>query len=309
LPKDWTVLFSLVHGEHIIIVSFDGANDWAGIYALLNTQICTNCQEKNKDPVVKAIHFDAYQPDVLAYAALNAFYPILLFLAFNWPKPAPAFHNIPLMAVVPAHLTAKVPQNKKKKQKDKWNKSPDVSNDEDPVLEPKKVYDNPKCLQAAVASAMKSGLMQHTGWTTTADLIVSVTSINKFLKLMLDNILLLAPVPTQELTPVQPVEMDTKADAMATSDHTLTDIAEETPAYKVTAMDIAPSMPTIDPSFYVATLVVLPSPLMIDTVAATRPNKKNNKQLVKPVQPLARLGSRKPPGLKVPVPKQKPLNH
>uniref|UniRef100_A0A915IR45 Uncharacterized protein n=1 Tax=Romanomermis culicivorax TaxID=13658 RepID=A0A915IR45_ROMCU len=91
--------------------------------------------------------------------------------------------------------------------------------------------------------------------------MVSVTSINEFLKLML--------VPTQELTPIQPVETDTKADTMATSDHTLTDIAEETPADKVTAIDIAPLMPTIDPSIYVATLVVLSSPLMIATVAAT----------------------------------------
>uniref|UniRef100_A0A915J1T2 Uncharacterized protein n=1 Tax=Romanomermis culicivorax TaxID=13658 RepID=A0A915J1T2_ROMCU len=35
--EDWTALFSLVEGEHTIIVSFDGAEDWAGIYALLGT--------------------------------------------------------------------------------------------------------------------------------------------------------------------------------------------------------------------------------------------------------------------------------
>uniref|UniRef100_A0A915JZD4 Uncharacterized protein n=1 Tax=Romanomermis culicivorax TaxID=13658 RepID=A0A915JZD4_ROMCU len=35
--EDWTALFSLVDGEHTIIVSFDGADHWAGIYALLGT--------------------------------------------------------------------------------------------------------------------------------------------------------------------------------------------------------------------------------------------------------------------------------
>uniref|UniRef100_A0A915ISK5 Uncharacterized protein n=1 Tax=Romanomermis culicivorax TaxID=13658 RepID=A0A915ISK5_ROMCU len=59
--EDWTTLFSLVHGEHTIVVSFDGADDWAGIYALLGTQFQTDHQKKNKDLVIKAIHFDAYR--------------------------------------------------------------------------------------------------------------------------------------------------------------------------------------------------------------------------------------------------------
>uniref|UniRef100_A0A915HWG6 Uncharacterized protein n=1 Tax=Romanomermis culicivorax TaxID=13658 RepID=A0A915HWG6_ROMCU len=59
-PEDWTALFSLVDGEHTIVVCFDGADDWAGIYALLGTQFRTDRQKKNKDPLVKAIHFDAY---------------------------------------------------------------------------------------------------------------------------------------------------------------------------------------------------------------------------------------------------------
>uniref|UniRef100_A0A915LB03 Uncharacterized protein n=1 Tax=Romanomermis culicivorax TaxID=13658 RepID=A0A915LB03_ROMCU len=59
-PEDWTALFSLVDNEHTIVVSFDGADDWAGIYALLGTQFRTDHQKKNKDPIVKAIHFDAY---------------------------------------------------------------------------------------------------------------------------------------------------------------------------------------------------------------------------------------------------------
>uniref|UniRef100_A0A915J4S8 Uncharacterized protein n=1 Tax=Romanomermis culicivorax TaxID=13658 RepID=A0A915J4S8_ROMCU len=36
--EDWTALFSLVDGQHTIVVSFDGANDWARIYALSGTQ-------------------------------------------------------------------------------------------------------------------------------------------------------------------------------------------------------------------------------------------------------------------------------
>uniref|UniRef100_A0A915IRX8 Uncharacterized protein n=1 Tax=Romanomermis culicivorax TaxID=13658 RepID=A0A915IRX8_ROMCU len=34
--EDWTALFSLVDGQHTILISFDGGNDWAGIYALLS---------------------------------------------------------------------------------------------------------------------------------------------------------------------------------------------------------------------------------------------------------------------------------
>uniref|UniRef100_A0A915JPZ6 Uncharacterized protein n=1 Tax=Romanomermis culicivorax TaxID=13658 RepID=A0A915JPZ6_ROMCU len=56
-------------------------------------------------------------------------------------------------------LTALKALKKKKKQKDKWNKSSDVSDKEDPSLQPKKLYDDSKRLQAAVALAMKSGLM------------------------------------------------------------------------------------------------------------------------------------------------------
>uniref|UniRef100_A0A915ICD0 Reverse transcriptase RNase H-like domain-containing protein n=1 Tax=Romanomermis culicivorax TaxID=13658 RepID=A0A915ICD0_ROMCU len=59
-PEDWTVLFSLVDGDHTIIISFDGADNWAGIYALVGTQFRPNRQKKNKDPIIKAIHFDAY---------------------------------------------------------------------------------------------------------------------------------------------------------------------------------------------------------------------------------------------------------
>uniref|UniRef100_A0A915HFI2 Uncharacterized protein n=1 Tax=Romanomermis culicivorax TaxID=13658 RepID=A0A915HFI2_ROMCU len=60
-PEDWTALFPLVNSEHTIVVSFDGADDWPGIYALLGTQFWTDRQKENEDPIVKAIHFDAYR--------------------------------------------------------------------------------------------------------------------------------------------------------------------------------------------------------------------------------------------------------
>uniref|UniRef100_A0A915K4Q7 Uncharacterized protein n=1 Tax=Romanomermis culicivorax TaxID=13658 RepID=A0A915K4Q7_ROMCU len=197
-------------------------------------------------------HASYLQQDVLAYDALNAFYSILLFLAFgrysfipevyNAPLLYPhdsleaaeigrlaktlivAFHNDSLHDVLPGHSTDKVyptisqvaspaimrdkvlsayqffmynctssghgrsfclgtqpnsfrdmktlmrtthlkllttpkmPKKKKKKQKEEWNKSPDISNDEDPSLQLKKLYDDATHLQAAIASAMKNGL-------------------------------------------------------------------------------------------------------------------------------------------------------
>uniref|UniRef100_A0A915IXM8 Uncharacterized protein n=1 Tax=Romanomermis culicivorax TaxID=13658 RepID=A0A915IXM8_ROMCU len=59
--------------------------------------------------------------------------------------------------LTPAHCP-KVPKKKKKKQKDEWNTSPDVSDDEDRALQPRSVFDDAKCLQAAVTWAMKSNL-------------------------------------------------------------------------------------------------------------------------------------------------------
>uniref|UniRef100_A0A915HDL6 Uncharacterized protein n=1 Tax=Romanomermis culicivorax TaxID=13658 RepID=A0A915HDL6_ROMCU len=68
------------------------------------------------------------------------------------------FHNV-TSTTHPKLLTApKVPKKKRKKQKDEWNKSPDVSDDEDLALQPRSVFDNPKRLQAAVTLATKSNL-------------------------------------------------------------------------------------------------------------------------------------------------------
>uniref|UniRef100_A0A915I1P0 Uncharacterized protein n=1 Tax=Romanomermis culicivorax TaxID=13658 RepID=A0A915I1P0_ROMCU len=55
--------------------------------------------------------------------------------------------------------TPKVLKKKKEKQKEGWNKSPDISDHEDLALQPRSLFDDPKHLQAAVTSAMKSGLM------------------------------------------------------------------------------------------------------------------------------------------------------
>uniref|UniRef100_A0A915HX49 Uncharacterized protein n=1 Tax=Romanomermis culicivorax TaxID=13658 RepID=A0A915HX49_ROMCU len=69
--EDWTTLFSLVDHDHIILISFDEADNWVGIYALLCTQFSTHRQEKNKDAVVKAIHFDVYQAPVVAQVVVQ----------------------------------------------------------------------------------------------------------------------------------------------------------------------------------------------------------------------------------------------
>uniref|UniRef100_A0A915J9N7 Uncharacterized protein n=1 Tax=Romanomermis culicivorax TaxID=13658 RepID=A0A915J9N7_ROMCU len=71
------------------------------------------------------------------------------------------FHSVKVLMPTshPKLLTApKVPKKKKKKQRDEWNKSPDVSDDEDLALQLRSVFDDPKCLQAAVTTAMKSNL-------------------------------------------------------------------------------------------------------------------------------------------------------
>uniref|UniRef100_A0A915K8C9 Uncharacterized protein n=1 Tax=Romanomermis culicivorax TaxID=13658 RepID=A0A915K8C9_ROMCU len=60
-PEDWTTLFSLVDRDHTIIISFNGADDWVGVYVLLGTQFCIDRQKKNKEAVVKVIHLDAYR--------------------------------------------------------------------------------------------------------------------------------------------------------------------------------------------------------------------------------------------------------
>uniref|UniRef100_A0A915IJR9 Uncharacterized protein n=1 Tax=Romanomermis culicivorax TaxID=13658 RepID=A0A915IJR9_ROMCU len=102
-----------------------------------------------------------------------------------------------------------------------------------------------------------------------ADLMVSSASINDFLKLMLDDIWPLAPVPVEESTPLQPIDMETEVNT-TTLDQMLTDIPEETTANNITPMDVASPTPAMDPSLYLGMPAVLPGSTMIPTVAAAR---------------------------------------
>uniref|UniRef100_A0A915JY51 Uncharacterized protein n=1 Tax=Romanomermis culicivorax TaxID=13658 RepID=A0A915JY51_ROMCU len=109
-----------------------------------------------------------------------------------------------------------------------------------------------------------------TGPPATVDHMVSATLINNFLKLMLDDISSLAPVLLETSTLTHQTEMDTKAEATATSDKTLTDITQESMVNNETAMDVVQPPTAVDPLIYLATQGVLPSPLMIPTVAAAK---------------------------------------
>uniref|UniRef100_A0A915IEJ7 Uncharacterized protein n=1 Tax=Romanomermis culicivorax TaxID=13658 RepID=A0A915IEJ7_ROMCU len=84
---------------------------------------------------------------------------------------------------------------------------------------------------------------------------------------MLEDISSLAPVSPEITMPVHQGEMDTKAEATAISDQTLTYILQETSTNNETVVQ---PIPAIDPSIYLATPVALPSSLMIATVATAR---------------------------------------
>uniref|UniRef100_A0A915KCD5 Uncharacterized protein n=1 Tax=Romanomermis culicivorax TaxID=13658 RepID=A0A915KCD5_ROMCU len=58
--NDCITFFNLDNGDHTILLLYDGTNNWVAIYGLLGTQFRTNHQKKNKDLVVKTIHFNIY---------------------------------------------------------------------------------------------------------------------------------------------------------------------------------------------------------------------------------------------------------
>uniref|UniRef100_A0A915HQ77 Uncharacterized protein n=1 Tax=Romanomermis culicivorax TaxID=13658 RepID=A0A915HQ77_ROMCU len=101
------------------------------------------------------------------FSRMQPLTPIIRFYCF-WLRPGRtvpnSFRSIKVLTRMthPKLLTTqKVPEKKNKKQKDKWNKSPDVSDDEDLALQPQSLFDDPKCLQAALTWAMKSRITDH----------------------------------------------------------------------------------------------------------------------------------------------------
>uniref|UniRef100_A0A915IL35 Uncharacterized protein n=1 Tax=Romanomermis culicivorax TaxID=13658 RepID=A0A915IL35_ROMCU len=72
---------------------------------------------------------------------------------------------------------------------------------------------------------------------TTADLTATTTQMTDILKLMLDEISTLTPVPMDESTPIQPTMMD--AETTTTTDQMLMDIPEGSTVDQSTSMDVS----------------------------------------------------------------------
>uniref|UniRef100_A0A915IEI9 Uncharacterized protein n=1 Tax=Romanomermis culicivorax TaxID=13658 RepID=A0A915IEI9_ROMCU len=98
-----------------------------------------------------------------------------------------------------------------------------------------------------------------------ADLTATATQITDFLKLTLDDISTLAPVPMDESTLVQPTAID--AGKKTTTDQMLTDIPEESTVDQSTSKDVVPAepptmlpsrTPAADPPIYLATSAIPP---------------------------------------------------
>uniref|UniRef100_A0A915KFZ2 Uncharacterized protein n=1 Tax=Romanomermis culicivorax TaxID=13658 RepID=A0A915KFZ2_ROMCU len=77
--EDWTALFSLVDRDHTIIISFDRADNWAGIYALLGTHRYGFIPEAYNAPALfPHDSLDAAEIDHLAETLIAAFHNITL---------------------------------------------------------------------------------------------------------------------------------------------------------------------------------------------------------------------------------------
>uniref|UniRef100_A0A915I4Q5 Uncharacterized protein n=1 Tax=Romanomermis culicivorax TaxID=13658 RepID=A0A915I4Q5_ROMCU len=108
--------------------------------------------------------------------------------------------------------------------------------------------------------------------------VATATQITDFLKLTLNKISNIARGPMDESTPIQPAEIDTET--TTTTNQTLTDIPEESTFDQSTSIDVIPiepattlppMVPAVDPRIYLATLAILPRPLIITTVATPAP--------------------------------------
>uniref|UniRef100_A0A915IZE4 Uncharacterized protein n=1 Tax=Romanomermis culicivorax TaxID=13658 RepID=A0A915IZE4_ROMCU len=109
-----------------------------------------------------------------------------------------------------------------------------------------------------------------------SDITGTATQITHFLKLMLKEISNITPVPMDESTFIQPAAMDAKMNTA--TDQMLTDIPEESTIDQCMSMDVVPVEPAatlplmasaVDLQIYLVTLAILPSPQIINTIAAT----------------------------------------
>uniref|UniRef100_A0A915KUR8 Integrase zinc-binding domain-containing protein n=1 Tax=Romanomermis culicivorax TaxID=13658 RepID=A0A915KUR8_ROMCU len=137
--EDWTAFFIIVDSKHTIVISFDGADYWEWNICPPRYPIPHRSTEEKQRPCGQSDPFQG-----ISSTQVNGSQDIKTLTRTTRPK----------ILTIPKAL-----KKKKKKSKEEWNQSPSVSNDGDLVLLPEKVYDDLKRLPAAIASAMKSGLM------------------------------------------------------------------------------------------------------------------------------------------------------
>uniref|UniRef100_A0A915J238 Uncharacterized protein n=1 Tax=Romanomermis culicivorax TaxID=13658 RepID=A0A915J238_ROMCU len=107
-----------------------------------------------------------------------------------------------------------------------------------------------------------------------SDITATATQITNFLKLMLNEISNLAPVPMDKSIPIQPATMH--AERNTATNQTLMDIPQESTIDQSMSMDVVPvepaamlppMAPAVDPRIFLATPAILPGPPIITTIA------------------------------------------